>query len=536
MLHFVVAGVAAGGVSYFVGLPLAYAAFLAIAIVAVAFGVTSALTVKVPQVEPKPRKIKADKSRQNHAGSSTSEDAGSDISEKTDKSEDNKTETKATSSKRDKERAKKAAKKEAEEKQKQADAERVAAEEKQKAVAAKAAAAAQKAAETAEKERLAALEAAEEEEDDEPAKKNKKKKKKKTDEKKGPDSTLAAKPSETKNVPAAVKKVETTAAKKSQDATKPEASFSTSTKQAEAPTSKKTEAPPKFVEPAVIEHKVEETPETKSIPEEVWNLKVAKKPKRGAESAVSTSAGPASSEQKVEITLDPKSFGLIIGKAGATLKLITDATQTTIDLSSKDEGRVTVSGPNRENIDKAIEAMTQLATKGYSVLTHGRRDEGSIVMPYNKRFNVIGPGGQTVKLIQEKFKVKVNLPDRSTTDTTVTVLGENADVQEAIKCIADLIDKGYSELTHPGCVRETIEVPSHQLGYIIGSQGVIVREIQESSGAKIIIEGTSVTMVGQQSQVTDAKNRIAQLLTPAEPLPADPEWSQEASSRYVDLW
>jgi len=238
----------------------------------------------------------------------------------------------------------------------------------------------------------------------------------------------------------------------------------------------------------------------------------------------------------VEITIDPKNYGVIIGKQGSTLKLITDATQTNIEFSKKEEGRVTVTGPSRENIDKAIAAMNQLAAKGYSDLTHGRRDEGSIVVPPNKRFNVIGSGGQTVKLIQDRLKVKVNLPDRSANDSTVTVSGENADVQEALRCISDLMAKGYSDITHPGWVSETIEVPSAQLGNIIGAQGATVREIQDSTGAKINIDGTTVTVLGQQTQVDEAKNKITQLLTPPEPLPADPEWSKEASARYVDLW
>jgi rRNA processing protein Krr1/Pno1 len=530
MLPFVAAGAGAGVVSYLVGLPLGYAVFLAVAIVVVAIGVTSALTVKVPPVEPKPRKPKVDKSRRNSTPSSTTPE---DTSTSDEKSEDNKTEAKV--SKRDKERAKKAAKKEAEEKQKQAEAERVAAEEKKKAAEAKAAAAAQKAAEeAAEKERIAALEAGGEEGDDAPAKKNKKKKKKKTDEKKSADSAAAAKPIETKNNASVPKKTETVP-KKSEEIAPTKKTEATTSKKTDAAAPKNTEAPKP--EPAVVERKLEEK-ETK-IAEENWETKTTKNKRRGAEAAAAAAADMttslASTEHKTEIYIDPKACGVVIGKAGATLKIITDATQTSIDFK-KEEGKVTVSGPNRENVDKAIEAINQLATKGYSVLTHGRRDEGSIVVPSNKRFAVIGPAGQTVRLIQDKFKVKVNLPDRTTNDSTVTVLGDNADVQEALKCIADLIDKGYSEITHPGYVSETIEVPTNQLGSIIGTAGAIVREIQESTGTKINIEGTSVTVVGQQSQVTEAKNKIVQLLTPVEPLPADPEWSQEASSRYVDLW
>lgn len=546
MLPFVAAGVAAGGVSYLVGLPLAYAAFLAVALVAVAIGVTSALTVKVPQVEPKPRKIKVDKSRRNSTPSSsttTSEDAGDNSPEKPEKAEkpeDNKTEAKATLSKRDKERAKKAAKKAEEEKQKQAEADRIAAEEKQKEAAAKAAQkAAQKATEDAGKERLAALEAAEGDEGEDAAvKKNKKKKKKKTtEEKKNVDSTpapAAAKPSASETKTAS----KTTApAKKTDDvpAKKTEVK-KTETSSKKTDTSKPTEVKP--IEQPVAEKKVEEKHDTKSAPvedEDNWQeaKKTGKKNKRETPAVATDAAAP---EQKVEITIDPKNFGVIIGKAGATMKLITDATQTHIDMSSKDAGKITVSGPNRESIDKAIDAINQLASKGYSVLTHGRRDEGSIVVPPAKRFNVIGPNGSTVKLIQEKLKVRINLPDRSSSDSTVTVTGDNADVQEALKCIAELIDQGYSDITHPGCVKEVIEVPAGQLGSIIGARGSSVRDIQERTGAKINIEGTSVTVVGQHSQVAEAKNKIAQLLAPVEPLPADPEWSREASSQYVDLW
>lgn len=549
MIPFVAAGAAAGGLSYFVGLPLAYAAFLAVAIVAVAVAVSSALNVKVPQVEPKVRKTKAEKSKDRskvdkarHSSTpapSTAPEDDTDSSSKDEKSEDTKADTKVNN-KREKERAKKAAKKEVEEKNKKAEAERVAAEEK---AAAKAAAAEKKAAEEAEKERLAALETVEDEgEDEAPAKKKNKKKKKKTEEKKNVEIPASnVKPSETKASTTTkvenAKKVEEAPAPvstaKKTETKKPE----TSSAAASAP-SKKTEAPKSVEQPTAAPESKLEAKETKSAPQEssAWEeVKGGKKSRRVAEPVVATPTS-SSDEQKVDIFLDPKSFGVIIGKAGSTLKLITDATQTSIDLSKKEEGRVTVSGSSRENIDKAIDAMNQLASKGYSVLTHGRRDEGSIEVPPSKRFNVIGAGGQTVRLIQEKLKVKINLPERNTADSTVTVLGDSANVQKAIECITELIEKGYSEVTHSGFVSETVEVPSGQMGSIIGTGGAMIKEIQDSTGAKLNTEGSTVVIVGERSQVTEAVNKITQLLTPPEPLPADPEWSREASSRYVDLW
>lgn len=519
MIPFFAAGAAAGGLSYYVGLPLAYAAFLAVAVVAVAVGVTSALIVKVPQVEPKPRKSKADKVRRSVG---TSEET-TDTPSKTEKTEETKSDSKAAN-KRDKERAKRAAKKEAEEKARQAEAERVAEEQAE---------AERQAAEEAEKARLAALEAEDEDEDEAPSKKKNKKKKKKTEEKKG-DSTASSKPSESKTAPVkneSTKKNEVpTAIVSKNDAKKNEVSMP----------SKKADVPKgvEQLQPAAAPERKTEEKETKLPPQDsaAWEEVKGSKKKRGIvevapvpNDALSPSA--SASDRKTDIFLDPKSFGVIIGKAGATLKLITEATQTKIDLS-KEEGRVTVSGSSQENIDKAIETMKQLADKGHSVLTHGRRDEGSIEVPPSKRSNVIGINGQTVKLIQEKLKVKVNLPDRSAADSTVTVLGDNANVQEAIKCIQELIDKGFSEVTHPGYVSETIEVPEGQIGNIIGVQGATIKTIQDTTGAKLNIQNSSVVVVGQRPEVTEAVSKITAILTPVAANP-DPEWSLEAASRLA---
>lgn len=471
MLPFVAAGGAAGTLSYFFGLPVAYAVFLAVAVVGVLVGINSALTVKVPAVEPKPKKVKPEKPGRRAAPNS----ADTEVTEKP--QEQPKTEPKATSNKREKERAKKAAKKEA--------------EEKQAAEAARAAEAAAK----AEKERLEAEAASKRAEEEENAKK-KKKKKKKTEEKEAP---AAAAPAATEKKAAPAKKAEP--------------------------------APSKTAETIEsVERKIESKMENKE-PQDVWEDVKGKKGKREIPEVTSTTAAAtAVTEFKAEIDVSPKNFPVIVGQKGATLKLITDATHTSIDCK-KDEGKVIVAGQSRESVNKAIEAIRQLNHQGWSDLTHS-----CISLPANKRFNVIGQGGQTVKLIQDKLNVKIKLPEKETDDTTVTVTGDSpSDVRQALNCLQDLIDKGFSSLTHPDCVSDSIEAPG-QLGRVMGSGGATIREIQNSTGAKVNVDGTSLIIVGQPAQVAEAKAKILQLIAPAEVLPTDPAWSQEVSMRNVDLW
>lgn len=468
MLPFVAAGGAAGAISYFVGLPVTYAVFIALAVVVVFVGVSSALTVKVPPVEPKPRKVK-----QVRRNSTPTE--SDDKVEKAVKPETT-TETPKVNSKRDKERAKKAAKKDAEDK---AEAARKAVEEEKQ----------RQAEEAAERTRLA-VEAADGEKD-----KKKKKKKKSIEEKDVP----------TKPQPSVEKK--------------------------EVP--KKTESAPthpesvKKTEPQDLERKTESKSEPK---DEKWEDVPNKKGKRVV--VVPTPVvEAASTDLKGETDIYPKNYALIIGKGGSTLKLITEATQTSIDCK-KDDGKVTVIGASQENINKAINAIKQLNTQGWSDLTHSR-----LTLPANKRFNVLGPQGQTVKSIQDKLNVKIKLPDKDTEDTTVTVTGDSpSDVQQALQCLQDLIEKGYSSLINPDFVSETIDVPAGQLGRILGAKGANVRVIQDSTGAKINVVGNTLVVVGQQSQVTDAKQKILILTSPPEILPVHADWSREVSIRNVDLW
>ena len=296
MLPYVVAGGAAGALSIFFGLPLVYAAFLALTIVGVLVGINLAttVTVKVPPAEHKTKKAKPDKTRKTTPNAADAEIV--EKSEKSEKSEETKAESKAASNKRDKERAKKAAKKEAE------------------AEAARAAAA------KAERERLEA-EAASKRADEEESAKKKKKKKKKAEEKESSAAPVVAE----KKAPV---------------------------KQAESVASKTIET----VEP--VERKSESKTDYKE-PLDVWEDVKVKKGKREVPEVTSTSTAAVSNEFKVEIDVSLKNYAVIVGQKGATLKLIIDATQTTIDCK-KDEGRVIVAGQSRESVNKAAEAIRQL--------------------------------------------------------------------------------------------------------------------------------------------------------------------------------
>jgi rRNA processing protein Krr1/Pno1 len=180
--------------------------------------------------------------------------------------------------------------------------------------------------------------------------------------------------------------------------------------------------------------------------------------------------------------------------------------------------------------------------RGYCSLTHASTTEQSISIPDKKRGVVIGAKGINLRTIQDKCSVKINIPEKGSDTDDVTIVGDAKDVAEALAAITQLMEQGFSEITHANYVKVDMEVQRDMLKVLIGSGGATIKSLQTTHSVQIAVspdrsgDSSTITVLGALEEVTAARQAIALLLVAPEPTPIDPLWSKEASASLVDTW
>lgn len=283
--------------------------------------------------------------------------------------------------------------------------------------------------------------------------------------------------------------------------------------------------------PAPVEETVPEVTEAAEPADEGWiEIVTTRKAKEVVEEVADED--PKFSD---DIVIGQEHFAMIIGSGGSTLQKIQEATGANVDLPKRGGVRTQtiITGPTKEAVAMAKTALNQLVVKGYSEITHaGHVDEG-IEVPSRSLGVVIGPGGQTIKLLQAKTGTKINTPDRDSDSNFVTVVGDPEGVKNCITAIKQIITQGFSSITHEGWIRKTVEVAKSQIGNLIGPGGATIKALQSSTKTRIDIpsgreDPIVVSISGDAVDVASAAAQIAAMLVPPEPEEIPHEWTKEA--------
>ena len=221
-------------------------------------------------------------------------------------------------------------------------------------------------------------------------------------------------------------------------------------------------------------------------------------------------------------------------------------------MPKKDSGstKVQITGSS-EGVAAAKGAIDSLISKGYSTITHPGFVHDDVSVPEDKVGHIIGPSGAYIKAIQDKTKTRINLPEKDSGSSRVTIVGKKEDVRNARLAIKELLTDGYSPLTHDGFVKREVAFPADKLHVLIGSKGQTIKSIQGNSKARIRIPERSaaqgqqevqIAVVGTSEQVAQAEKEIKRLLIPATVVEEQPEeeyvngtWS-EAGPTEDELW
>jgi rRNA processing protein Krr1/Pno1 len=150
------------------------------------------------------------------------------------------------------------------------------------------------------------------------------------------------------------------------------------------------------------------------------------------------------------------------------------------------------------------------------------RQTVEVYVPVTRASLVVGPQGETMKRLEKMSGASIQLDQSFANgeERRFLVTGLPEDIDEARRLI---IDRPLNFSNYPSI---NINVPQVRIGLIIGKGGETIREIQEKSGAKVLIapdmSGPSsgprtekerlVTVMGEQAAVERARDMIEEIV------------------------
>jgi len=228
-----------------------------------------------------------------------------------------------------------------------------------------------------------------------------------------------------------------------------------------------------------------------------------------------------------EVVVPPKVLGAVIGKGGDGRRNLETRSGAKITMPKKDSGKGIIIAGDAKAVEVAKKAIREIEEKGYSELTHPDHTHDLIVLKEDQKIGAImGEGGKYAREIQKATNTRLNL-SKDVEPQTVKILGADSDVQTARQAIEELLNQGYTEITHPGWVTEEFEFPAESMGILIGSGGSTIKSISNSAGVKIETPRKDdpssrldvIAIKGTPRDIDIAKKKIQDILLNDQPVP-----------------
>lgn len=197
----------------------------------------------------------------------------------------------------------------------------------------------------------------------------------------------------------------------------------------------------------------------------------------------------------------------VIGKGGATIRKIRDATDTKIDLPSEssDSDVITITG-KKANVEQARVQLENIQFE------QGNITEVAVEIPSEFHSSMIGAKGRLMKSIMDECgSVIIRFPPEGSNSDKVTIRGPKDDVMKAKTQLLELA----SEKKETGFSVEIKAKPEYHK-FLIGRGGSNVKLLRENTGARVIFPSINdtpehqniITIVGRQEAVEAAKKDL----------------------------
>jgi transcription antitermination factor NusA-like protein len=131
---------------------------------------------------------------------------------------------------------------------------------------------------------------------------------------------------------------------------------------------------------------------------------------------------------------------------------------------------------------------------------------------------ISGDKGANLNALQDFFNVEINIPGKRDSTRFVSISGNAVDILATKNQIDQLIEKGYSKVTHPDTVDSHIIVPASDRKLLFGKGGSNIKAIQNATETRIELPDRSstsekVTIVGKKDGVKRCKLLIRELIS-----------------------
>lgn len=231
--------------------------------------------------------------------------------------------------------------------------------------------------------------------------------------------------------------------------------------------------------------------------------------------------------------------GLMVGRgSNDNISHLQMETGCKIQLSNESD-RVVILRGSRDSVSKARDMIQQMTNQNgggaVDVLTtvtipppgaNGYPPYQEVMIPGPKVGLVIGKGGETIKMLQEKTGAKMVIiqdgPGQELIEKPLRISGDPQKIEHAKSLVFDLIQD--KEIFRPGFnsggEQAEVFVPKTAVGVVIGKGGDMIKKIQNETGCKLqFIQGKNdgpgdrrCIIQGTRQQVDDGKRMIEELI------------------------
>jgi polyribonucleotide nucleotidyltransferase len=105
---------------------------------------------------------------------------------------------------------------------------------------------------------------------------------------------------------------------------------------------------------------------------------------------------------------------------------------------------------------------------------------------------IVGQGGKTIKMLQQQYKVTINVPGRNEPGGVVCIEGSStAIVERACAAVRQIVSGSHSseEKRHASVIVELTDISPSVYGIILGKGGETIKELQQQYKVKINVPG-----------------------------------------------
>jgi len=239
------------------------------------------------------------------------------------------------------------------------------------------------------------------------------------------------------------------------------------------------------------------------------------------------------------VTIPGATVGRVIGKAGTTIRRLEADHGCSVKVNPETPGSsdrvVVVKGPDNGAVAGAVDEIKRLVAAPAGPRP-GRDSPRGAGGPGERRFpggpgvrappaasttisiqegtvgKVIGPGGSTIRSLEERFHVRIRVTDGASSDQkSVSVGGDDKHSVDAaiaeIRVLATPREGGAGGARGPRAVpadhvTDSVDVPADSVGMVIGAKGATIRRLQDKFGCVVNVargshgDTTPVTVSG----------------------------------------